>query len=72
MVSLSPMCKLGKELFLELVRVPFQLCAARIRVVVLENELAGNQAQLQRITRRWRGRWRRFAFQPRRAHRRSC
>ena len=48
--------KLGKELFLELVRVPFQLCAARIRVVVLENELASNQAQLQRITRRWRRR----------------
>ena len=54
--------KLGKELFLELVRVPFQLCAARIRVVVLENELTGNQAQLQRITRRWRRRRRGLAF----------
>src|SRR6516225_9638247 len=39
----------GKELFLERVRIPFQLCAARIRVVILENELTGNQAQLQRI-----------------------
>ena len=39
--------KPGKELFLELVSVPFQLCATRIRVVVLENELAGDQAELQ-------------------------
>ena len=51
----------GQELFLELVSIPFQLGTPGVRVVVLENELAGDQAQLQRITRCWRRSDRRFA-----------
>src|SRR5439155_13636668 len=47
----------GKQLLLELVSIPFQLGITRVCVIVKKGELPGDQAQLQRDTRRrsWRG-----------------
>src|SRR6202020_1575635 len=56
--------ELGQDLLLELVSVPFQLRAAGVCIVILEDKLASNQAEFQRETgfRRRRSRRRRFAL----------
>src|SRR3979409_1139708 len=49
--------KFGKQLCLELISIPFELRVARIGIVIFEDELAGDEAQLKRIL--GRGSWRR-------------